>query len=148
MRAAPVDDGGGHSQAQVGKHQGQDIRRTKGEDKAHEVEKHHSTHVCERGKRAFFAFATALCQAYALIKIAENIRRLREGLYRDEGRNGGKKWRKETAERNGGKKWRKEMAERDGGKRWRKEMEERDGGIDEQMEKADAGHETLSLHPL
>ena len=33
---------------------------------------------------------------------------------------------------------------RDGGKRWRKEMEERD----EQMEKADAGHETLSLHPL
>ena len=78
--------------------------------------------MCERGKRAFFAFATALCQAYALIKIAENIRRLREGLYRDEGRNGGKKW-------------------------W-KEMAERDGGIDEQMEKADAGHETLSLHPL
>ncbi|MDY3283727.1 MAG: hypothetical protein SOX60_04315 [Prevotella sp.] len=89
----------------------------------------------ERGKRAFFAFATALCLAYALIKIAENIRRLREGLYRDEGRNGGKKWRKEMAERNGGKKW------------W-KEMVERDGGIDEQMEKADAGHETLSLHPL
>ena len=148
MRAAPVDDGGGHSQAQVGKHQGQDIRRTKGEDKAHEVEKHHSTHVYERGKRAFFAFATALCQAYALIKIAENIRRLREGLYRDEGRNGGKKWRKEMVERNGGKKRWKEMVERDGGKKRWKEMVERDGGIDEQMEKADAGHETLSLHPL
>ena len=124
MRAAPVDDGGGHSQAQVGKHQGQDIRSTKGEDKAHEVEKHHSTHVCERGKRAFFAFATALCQAYALIKIAENIRRLREGLYRDEGRNGGKKWRKEMEERNGGKKWWKEMVERNGGKKWWKEMVE------------------------
>ena len=128
MRAAPVDDGGGHSQAQVGKHQGQDIRSTKGEDKAHEVEKHHSTHVYERGKRAFFAFATALCQAYALIKIAENIRRLREGLYRDEGRNGGKKWRKEMAERNGGKKWRKEMEERNGGKKRWKETVERDGG--------------------
>ena len=37
---------------------------------------------------------------------------------------------------------------RNGRKRQRKEMEERDGGIDEQMEKADAGHETLSLHPL
>ena len=47
---------------------------------------------------------------------------------RDEGRNGGKKWRKEMEERNGGKKWRKEMEERNGGKRWRKEMEERDGG--------------------
>ena len=52
------------------------------------------------------------------------------------------------AERNGGKRWRKEMMERDGGKKWWKEMVERDGGIDEQMEKADAGHETLSLHPL
>ena len=41
-----------------------------------------------------------------------------------------------------------EMVERNGGKKRWKEMVERDGGIDEQMEKADAGHETLSLHPL
>ena len=26
--------------------------------------------------------------------------------------------------------------------------EGREGGIDDQIEKADAGHETLSLHPL
>ena len=30
----------------------------------------------------------------------------------------------------------------------KEEMVEKDGEIDEQMEKADAGHETLSLHPL
>lgn len=76
----------------------------------------------ERGKRAFFAFATALCLAYALIKIAENIRRLREGLYRDEGRNGGKKWRKEMVERNGGKKWWKEMEELMN--KWKKRMQD------------------------
>ena len=72
MRAAPVDDGGGHSQAQVGKQQRQHIGAAEGKDKAHEVEKHHSTQVYERGKRAFFAFATALCQAYTLIKIVED----------------------------------------------------------------------------
>lgn len=56
--------------------------------------------------------------------------------------------KEEMVERNGGKKRWKEMAERNGGKKRWKEMVERDGGIDEQMEKADAGHETLSLHPL
>lgn len=48
------------------------LANTKGEDKAHEVEKHHSTQVYERGKRAFFAFATTLSLAYALIKIVED----------------------------------------------------------------------------
>ena len=72
MRAAPVFDGGGHRQAQVGKQQRQHIGAAEGKGKAHEVEKHHSTQVYERGKQAVVVVATALCQAYARIKMVKH----------------------------------------------------------------------------
>ena len=50
---------------------GNTIGAAEGKGKAHEVEKHHSTQVYERGKQAVVV-ATALCQAYARIKMVKH----------------------------------------------------------------------------